>query len=163
MNKLCWSIPKSLFLQPSKGDLSEWLKEHAWKVCILQKGIEGSNPSLSASWFSERLTAVGRKWVYSKKGYPPGCFRTNPTLHVTQTACFTSTCFKVLKTFLIILDSVMSLINACQSTSMEWVSTPLQSAPSGFDISKNTLQEPRLYGGKMKSRNTKAESILKAW
>jgi hypothetical protein len=28
--------------------VSEWLKEHAWKVCILQKGIEGSNPFLSA-------------------------------------------------------------------------------------------------------------------
>jgi hypothetical protein len=24
------------------------LKEHAWKVCIPLKGIEGSNPSLSA-------------------------------------------------------------------------------------------------------------------
>ena len=30
------------------GDLSEWLKEHAWKVCIPLKGIEGSNPSVSA-------------------------------------------------------------------------------------------------------------------
>ena len=30
------------------GEVSEWSKEHAWKVCILQKGIEGSNPSLSA-------------------------------------------------------------------------------------------------------------------
>ena len=30
------------------GELSEWFKEHAWKVCIPQKGIEGSNPSLSA-------------------------------------------------------------------------------------------------------------------
>ena len=29
-------------------EVSEWLKEHAWKVCILQKGIEGSNPFLSA-------------------------------------------------------------------------------------------------------------------
>jgi len=29
--------------------VSEWLKEHAWKVCILQKGIEGSNPFLSAT------------------------------------------------------------------------------------------------------------------
>jgi hypothetical protein len=28
--------------------LSEWLKEHAWKVCIPLKGIEGSNPSVSA-------------------------------------------------------------------------------------------------------------------
>ncbi len=27
--------------------MSEWLKEHAWKVCIRQR-IEGSNPSLSA-------------------------------------------------------------------------------------------------------------------
>jgi hypothetical protein len=27
--------------------LSEWLKEHAWKVCVPQ-GTEGSNPSLSA-------------------------------------------------------------------------------------------------------------------
>ncbi len=34
-----------------KGELSEWFKEHAWKVCIPQKGIEGSNPSLSATNF----------------------------------------------------------------------------------------------------------------
>ena len=30
------------------GELAERLKAHAWKACILQKGIEGSNPSLSA-------------------------------------------------------------------------------------------------------------------
>ncbi len=29
------------------GEVSEWLKEHAWKACI-RKRIEGSNPSLSA-------------------------------------------------------------------------------------------------------------------
>ena len=29
--------------------MSEWSKEHAWKVCI-PKGIEGSNPSLSARY-----------------------------------------------------------------------------------------------------------------
>ncbi len=29
------------------GEVSEWSKEHAWKVCIRQR-IEGSNPSLSA-------------------------------------------------------------------------------------------------------------------
>lgn len=29
------------------GELSEWLKEHAWKACISQ-GIESSNLSLSA-------------------------------------------------------------------------------------------------------------------
>jgi hypothetical protein len=28
--------------------VSEWSKEHAWKVCILQKGIVGSNPTFSA-------------------------------------------------------------------------------------------------------------------
>jgi hypothetical protein len=32
------------------GEVSEWSKEHAWKVCIPQKGIEGSNPSLSAKF-----------------------------------------------------------------------------------------------------------------
>ena len=31
------------------GEMSEWFKEHAWKVCILQKGIAGSNPALSAN------------------------------------------------------------------------------------------------------------------
>ncbi len=29
------------------GEMSERLKEHAWKVCIRQR-IEGSNPSLTA-------------------------------------------------------------------------------------------------------------------
>ena len=31
----------------SFGEMSEWLKEHAWKVCV-RKRTEGSNPSLSA-------------------------------------------------------------------------------------------------------------------
>ena len=31
-----------------KGEVSEWLKEHAWKACVRQKRTEGSNPSLSA-------------------------------------------------------------------------------------------------------------------
>ena len=30
------------------GEVSEWPKEHAWKVCKSQ-GFEGSNPSLTAS------------------------------------------------------------------------------------------------------------------
>ena len=29
--------------------MSEWFKEHAWKVCVLQKGTAGSNPALSAT------------------------------------------------------------------------------------------------------------------
>ena len=32
------------------GQVSEWPKEHAWKVCI-RKRIEGSNPSLTAIKF----------------------------------------------------------------------------------------------------------------
>gem|GEM_PF-5735443 len=31
------------------GEVSEWSKEHAWKVCI-RKRIEGSNPSLTAKY-----------------------------------------------------------------------------------------------------------------
>ena len=32
----------------TEGEMSEWFKEHAWKVCVLQKGTAGSNPALSA-------------------------------------------------------------------------------------------------------------------
>ena len=39
---------KMEYLCTRSGEVSEWLKEHAWKVCIRQKCIEGSNPSLSA-------------------------------------------------------------------------------------------------------------------
>lgn len=47
--------------------MSEWPKEHAWKVCIPQ-GIEGSTPSLTAI-FKEvnctvtRITAFGLLFV----------------------------------------------------------------------------------------------------
>ena len=41
-------VKNNILASLKKGDLSEWLKEHAWKVCIPQKGIEGSNPSVSA-------------------------------------------------------------------------------------------------------------------
>ena len=30
------------------GEMLEWLKRHAWKACIRQKCIRGSNPTLSA-------------------------------------------------------------------------------------------------------------------
>ena len=33
------------------GELAEWSKAHAWKACIPQKGIKGSNPLLSALIF----------------------------------------------------------------------------------------------------------------
>ena len=38
--------------------MSEWSKEHAWKVCIPLKGIEGSNPSLSASYISKEAKSA---------------------------------------------------------------------------------------------------------
>ena len=31
------------------GEVAEWSKAHAWKVCVLQKGTKGSNPFLSAN------------------------------------------------------------------------------------------------------------------
>ena len=31
-----------------KGEVSEWLKEHAWKACVSVSGTVGSNPTLSA-------------------------------------------------------------------------------------------------------------------
>ena len=36
-----------LDLKRTIGEVSEWSKEHAWKVCK-SKGFEGSNPSLTA-------------------------------------------------------------------------------------------------------------------
>ena len=33
----------------------EWLKRHAWKACIRQKRIRGSNPRLSAEFGTDYL------------------------------------------------------------------------------------------------------------
>ena len=48
---LSYTVSKGDELAPKQefknGEVSEWLKEHAWKVCIRQR-IEGSNPSLTA-------------------------------------------------------------------------------------------------------------------
>ena len=41
-----------------QGEVSEWLKEHAWKVCIRQR-IEGSNPSLTATNSETRIARCG--------------------------------------------------------------------------------------------------------
>ncbi len=30
------------------GEVAEWSKAHAWKVCVRQKRTKGSNPFLSA-------------------------------------------------------------------------------------------------------------------
>ena len=37
------------------GEMLEWLKRHAWKACIRQKRIRGSNPRLSAGEKIERI------------------------------------------------------------------------------------------------------------
>ena len=36
------------FAHRTQGKMLEWLKRHAWKACIRQKRIGGSNPPLSA-------------------------------------------------------------------------------------------------------------------
>lgn len=38
----------------SIGEMLEWLKRHAWKACIRQKCIAGSNPALSAGSINKR-------------------------------------------------------------------------------------------------------------
>lgn len=59
MQKNSSGKPRTLkFATLSKGDLSEWLKEHAWKVCIPLKGIEGSNPSVSAKLIPKRVQSL---------------------------------------------------------------------------------------------------------
>ena len=44
--------------EQQNGEVSEWLKEHAWKVCIRQR-IEGSNPSLTATFEEELVCKYG--------------------------------------------------------------------------------------------------------
>jgi hypothetical protein len=46
-------LPLRPLLINSSGEMSEWFKEHAWKVCIRQNCIRGSNPRLSATKFIE--------------------------------------------------------------------------------------------------------------
>ena len=59
-------IPIFAALIKGKGDLSEWLKEHAWKVCIRQR-IEGSNPSLTAI-LKEELQQCGSFCICDSRG-----------------------------------------------------------------------------------------------
>lgn len=43
-------VKYALLETTSFGEVSEWSKEHAWKVCV-PHGTEGSNPSLTAISF----------------------------------------------------------------------------------------------------------------
>ena len=54
-NYICNSKNSTVDIGNLKGELSEWPKEHAWKVCISQKGIESSNLSLSADRLSKTV------------------------------------------------------------------------------------------------------------
>ena len=45
------------------GEVSEWLKEHAWKVCIRQR-IGGSNPPLTAIFKEELVRRYGLFFSY---------------------------------------------------------------------------------------------------
>ncbi len=46
----------------------EWLKRHAWKACIGQKPIPGSNPGLSASRKPDKLKPTRQAFnIYTRK------------------------------------------------------------------------------------------------
>ena len=42
----------------TSGEVLEWLKRHAWKACIRQKRIGGSNPPLSAILGFSKFTCL---------------------------------------------------------------------------------------------------------
>ena len=56
------------------GEVSERLKEHAWKVCVRQKRTEGSNPSLSAISIhrDQRITVRLPLWAALHGANPQG-------------------------------------------------------------------------------------------
>ena len=41
-------MKKKVYFCKRFGEMLEWLKRHAWKVCKRQKRFQGSNPCLSA-------------------------------------------------------------------------------------------------------------------
>ena len=45
---ICVRFKKKASKRGFEGEVLEWLKRHAWKACIRQKRITGSNPVLSA-------------------------------------------------------------------------------------------------------------------
>ena len=48
----------------------EWLKRHAWKACIRQNRISGSNPDLSAT--KKRLHSFGMR-LFCTSGFKLAC------------------------------------------------------------------------------------------
>ncbi|GEM_PF-4749299 len=57
------------------GEMSEWLKVHAWKACML-KSIGGSNPPLSVTREKIRLKARELRLFRNVRGYARSVFQT---------------------------------------------------------------------------------------
>ncbi len=60
MKTLNYAPLRGKALNQQYGELSEWLKEHAWKVCIRQR-IESSNLSLTAKFLKKDV--LGRLFL----------------------------------------------------------------------------------------------------
>ena len=59
---LCGAFQQGLTSEsPTKGEVLEWLKRHAWKVCKRQKRFAGSNPALSAKRLQSDCKMVVRE------------------------------------------------------------------------------------------------------
>ena len=58
--------------------MSEWSKEHAWKVCVLQKGTKGSNPFLSATYCETVICSPDASKFPVKKERCPSGRRSTP-------------------------------------------------------------------------------------
>ena len=60
------------FALRTQGKMLEWLKRHAWKACIRQKRIGGSNPPLSAllRLFPGFRTGSPWQFTFSKLHFP---------------------------------------------------------------------------------------------
>ena len=50
----------------TEGEMLEWLKRHAWKACIRQKRIRGSNPRLSAETPKTKEVKTGQVLQYQR-------------------------------------------------------------------------------------------------
>ena len=55
-----FSIHNSIFLIAVPGEVSERLKEHAWKACVVN-ATAGSNPALSATKNNYKLIILNYK------------------------------------------------------------------------------------------------------
>ena len=69
------------------GAVAEWSKAHAWKVCIRQPRIEGSNPSCSATYTLRTRDEVpsGAFFLFGSKGF-------NEAMRLSETNDLTEIC-----------------------------------------------------------------------